>query len=320
MRNIHVYETHVKGLTANCPLIKDVGQSYFLRACDDFIINHLLSLDINTIQFMPIFDSADTYWGYDPTSWTKHNPKYGTLNELRFMVKKFQANGIKVIFDVVYNHTHNSRPIKGVKYYDWDVTGCGNTVDVKASLPAIMKSMTYWLRDIGIDGMRFDLANVLGRENGNFTGNAQFFKEIEVFNDKLLIMEPWDCNEVSPYWAYPDWVLVLNGEWRDAVRKNGDISNHTGRPEEGLMNFITCHDGLTMLDLINKIQWFSGTEQSIKNHTEGFMSALRNSCNWMMLGGDEMGNSQDGDGNTYLEDNIKGYINWDNYVNTKEIK
>lgn len=307
---LHIYETHVKGLTADCPYIDSSITSWFLRACDDFIIEHLKKLDINCIQFMPIFDSADTYWGYDPISWSEHNPKYGTLDELKFMIAKFQSNGIKVIFDVVYNHTHNSKPIKGVKYYDWDVTGCGNTVDVKASLPVILKSMKYWLNEVGIDGMRFDLANVLGREGGNFTGNAEFFKKIKQFKGKIFTMEPWDCSEVSPYWAYPDNVLVLNGQWRDKVRVNSDLTNSTGRSDDKLVNFITCHDGLTMRDLVDKLQWYTGTESSMHIHTAGYMQALRSSKNWMLLGGDEFGNSQGGDGNTYLEDNKIGWLNW----------
>lgn len=307
------YELHIEGFSMECPFIPEDIKGNYLAICHPKSIEHFKRLSVDSLQIMPIFNSVGTYWGYDPISWIDTNPRYGTISEFQEMVDTLHDSGIKVILDVVYNHTANGYSIPGVYHYDWDVTGCGNTVDVKKSIDAILESMTYWLRDIGVDGMRFDLANVLGRENSNFNPCSEFFIRTEQFNDKIFIAEPWDCSEVSPYNGYPDWWIVLNGQWRDSVRSNKDTTNNTGRPDTGLMNFVTCHDGLTMYDLVHKLQDYKGTEESHFIHSTGFWNALMNSEHCLILSGDEMGNSQNGENNTYLLGNHTSWVNWDKF-------
>lgn len=334
-----IYEAHVKGLTALNNNVPQWKRGKFLGVCDDWMINHMKSLGVDAIQLMPVFDSVETYWGYDTCDWFNLNPKYGDLDEFKIMVETLQNNGIAVILDVVYNHYHGKT--KGVYWYDWDVSGCGNTVDVKKSLPVIMESMEYWLRTVGVDGMRFDLANILGREGGNFNPQAEFFKECEKrFLDKILIAEPWDCAEYS-LGRYPENWLELNGRFRDDVR-DGDEYNWATSPIEAhrSVNFITCHDGFTLADLVsygrkhnhsngednrdgcdNNRSWNHGVEghtynedviQKRQEHRDWLWEQLMTSPGHkMILAGDEVNNTQFGNNNTYCQDNPLGWVIWE---------
>lgn len=331
-----IYEAHVRGLTMANPNVAERHRGKFLGVCDDWMISHMKSLGVDAIQLMPIFDSHGTYWGYDPVSWFDLNPRYGTLNDFLFMRAKLQDNGIKVILDVVYNHTHGK--MDGVSYYDWDVSGCGNTVDVKHSLSMIMDSMHLWLSLHHVDGMRFDLANIMGREGGNFNPEATFFSQVETwFPHKILIAEPWDCAEYS-LGRYPEHWLELNGQFRDVVR-GGSSYTHNILPPERSVDFITCHDGFTMWDLVSyneKHNWANGEDnqdgcdnnqsynhgvegittdisilKSRWDHVEWMKSELMNSPGHkLILAGDEVLNTQFGNNNTYCQDNEVGWVTW----------
>lgn len=334
-----IYEAHVRGLTM---LNNDVAPEHrgkFLGVSSPWMIEHYKRLGVTHVQLMPVFSSKGTYWGYDPTSWFTLNRNYGTIIEFIAMLKELHANGIGVILDVVYNHTHSR--IDGAFYYDWDVTGCGNCVDVKASLKAIISSMRYWMLEIGVDGMRFDLANVLGREGGNFNPEAEFFKEAKRFSDagKLLIAEPWDIAEYSLGRFPSDW-LELNGSFRDQVR-SGHMYRGSALPDSRSVAFITCHDGFTLNDLVsynykhnlangennrdgcndNKSYNFGvegpTDDETILHrrelHKDWLMKNLVD-CNHaaiLILAGDEVSNSQNGNNNAYNQDNPTGWINWD---------
>lgn len=331
-----IYEAHPKGLTMLNYNIPAEMRGKFLGICHPWMVAHMKQLGVSAIQLMPVFNSLETYWGYDPISWTEVNPEYGTLAEFKEMVQVLQASGIKVVLDVVYNHTAGH--IDGAKYYDWDATGCGNTVDVKASLPAIMKSINYWLNTVGVDGMRFDLANVMGREGGDFNPNAQFFKEMEQFDDKLLIAEPWDCSEYSLGRFPPNW-LELNGKFRDITRAGYEYADGSHLPVERTVNFITCHDGFTLEDMVtysqkhnhcngegnrdgcnNNMSHNFGAEGQTKDkailarrelHKEWLMNQLMSSKGHkLILAGDEVGNTQFGNNNAYCQDNPLGWIIW----------
>jgi isoamylase len=294
---MRILECHVNFTELNykVPAFK---RSKFLGLCDDEMLAHYELLRIDTIQIMPVFDCLETAWGYDTTSWTELNPKYGTLGEFKEMIDTLQAHGINVVLDCVFNHT--ACPIDGVTYGDDDhnFSGCGGTVIVNRSLPVIMSSIDYWLGIV--DGIRFDLANVLGREDQNgFNPNAEFFKLMEKHSDKILIAEPWDCDEYS-LGRYPSNWFELNGKFRDCVKKGNEYVNYDV-PKERSINFVTCHDGLTMYDLIDKIQWFGGTNESMEGHKAWLNKQLDESEHCLILAGDYMDHSQNGDGNPYMK-------------------
>lgn len=247
---LKIYECHIKGLTMLSPHVPPHRKGTFLGACDPWIINHIKTLGMNAVQLLPVFESHQSYWGYDTTSWFELNSKYGTLEEFEFMLNTFQSNGIKVILDVVYNHTGTE--LSDVTYAKIDVTGCGNCVDVKATLPIIRRSMDYWLDEIGVDGMRFDLAGVLGREgNSGFNVNAEFFKYTEKFaGRKILIAEPYDLHEQS-LGRYPDYWLELNHHFRDTIRSGHKWKGSSIITEERSVNYICSHDGFCLNDLVS---------------------------------------------------------------------
>lgn len=333
---MHIYEAHVKGLTQLNFDIPKEKRGKFLGVSDVCMIEHLKGLAVDTIQLMPVFKSNGSYWGYDVVDWMKLNESYGTLEEFKQMIEELHSADIKVVLDVVYNHT--AKPIKDVKYYDWDVTGCGNTVDVKNSLHIIMESISYWF-DIGIDGMRFDLANVLGREGGDFNPEAKFFKEMEEYKDKILIAEPWDCAEYS-LGRFPEHWLEINGHFRDVVRSGGeyDWNNSPLEPNRSI-NFITCHDGFTLDDLVTYSRKHNHTNgedgrdgcnhnMSSNHGVEGYTNDKEvivnriNHKNWLRrqlysseghhltLAGDEVNNTQFGNNNAWNQDNPLGWVIW----------
>lgn len=330
-----IYELHVKGLTM---LHSDVASSYrgkFLGICHPAMIKHLKSMNIDAVQLMPVFDCKESYWGYDVVSWTELNPKYGTLDDFILMCRTLQENGIKVILDVVYNHT--AEPIEGVKYYDWNVTGCENTVDVHNSLPIIMKSIDYWMQYC--DGMRFDLAGVMGREGGNFTPDALFFKAMEKHSrkGKILIAEPYDLGEYS-LGRFPDNWLELNTKVRDQIREQNSYL-HTTFDSAKSIAFVTCHDGFTLQDLVSYNS--KHNLANLEDNRDGSDDNISHNCGcegpsdnlqiieWrgerkafmiktlhqypghiMVLAGDETSNSQNGNNNVWNQDNSLGWVNW----------
>lgn len=340
---MRIYEAHVKGLTQLNPHILPENRGKFLGVSDPWMITHLKRLGVTHVQLMPIFNSHGTYWGYDPVDWFRVNPKYGTLQEFKMMLAQLHKAGIKVILDVVYNHTHGH--LKGVKYYGWDVSGCGNTVDVRESIDTIYASMKYWLEYIGIDGMRFDLANVLGREGGNFNPQAAFFRRVQRFvdNGKLFIAEPWDCAEYS-LGRFPDGWLELNGKFRDITRSGAHYYG-SELPDHRSVAFVTCHDGFTLQDLVSynhkhneangennrdgcdsNYSYNFGCEGPTTDHVVNARRELHK--DWLinrltkcghaailMLAGDECSNSQCGNNNAYNQDNPIGWVNWDKPIN-----
>lgn len=330
-----IYELHVKGQTMLHPDIPKEKRGKFLGLADPVMVDHLKSLNIDAIQLMPIFDSKESYWGYDTVSWTELNPNYGTMEDFKEMCEVLQSEGLKVILDVVYNHT--AKPIKGVKYYDWNVTGCENTVDVKGSIDIIMESIDYWMQYC--DGMRFDLAGVLGREGGNFNPNATFFKRIEKHSDngKILIAEPYDLGEYS-LGRFPDNWLELNTKVRDQIRRQNSYL-HTTFDTKRSIAFVTCHDGFTLQDLVSYNRKHNlangesnrdGSDHNISHNCgcEGptdnpqilewrrarkeFMLKTLNDYpgHTLILAGDEVSNSQSGNNNAWNQDNPTGWVNW----------
>ena len=253
-----VYEAHVKGLSQLHPDVPEHHRGTYIGAMHPSVIEHVRSLGITCIQFMPLHffmpepfiteKGLTNYWGYNPVQFFAPEPRYAVKNaltEVKQMVAAYQQAGIEVIIDVVFNHTAESGedgPIicfKGLFHkhaymlVENDQTtnpiylnhsGCGNTV--KASdqymLNMIIDAMRYWVATIGVDGFRFDLASTLGRDPNDFKSDATFFKIVRqdpVLKNAILIAEPWDIGAGGyQLGKYPDHWLEVNDKFRDTVR------------------------------------------------------------------------------------------------------
>lgn len=301
-----IYETHLRGATKLNPFLNDSKRGTFAGFTDDSTINYLKHLGITAVEFLPIhafFSNRhkrgyiiDNYWGYESFSFFAPEQSYlsqGDINEIKDLVKKMHAKGIEVILDVVYNHTGEGNHLgptlcyRGIdnlsyytlnqdnkRYYD-DTTGCGAGFNLQHPmvLRLVMDSLRYWVKEMHVDGFRFDLATTLCRTNGNFKQTSGFLYAVaqdEVLQRVKLIAEPWDIGmggyqlgAFLPGWA--EW----NDKYRDNIRRfwkgdefqiaelasrltgSSDIFNHNNRTISSSINFITAHDGFTLHDLVS---------------------------------------------------------------------
>ncbi len=391
-----IYETHLKGFTASATSKVKYPGTYlgFIEK-----IPYLKDLGINAVEFLPIHESYSedylikkslkNYWGYNTLCFFTPESSYSTkinpgcqVNEFKMLVRELHRAGIEVFLDVVFNHSCEGNQLgptacyRGIdnrtyycltgtenqpaRYY-LDYTGCGNSLN--AAHPAVLRlvtdSLRYWVSVMHVDGFRFDLASVLGRESGNFLKTSSFFDTISqdpLLNRVKLIAEPWDLKsyEIGNFPA--DWA-EWNGKFRDSVRRfiksdtglmgdtaerffgSPDIYNRAGRSSLSSINFITCHDGFTLNDLVSYNQkhneangednndgsndnnsWNCGVEgqtediqinklrkQLIKNF---ICSLLFSRGTPMILGGDEFCRTQEGNNNAYCQDNQLSWFDW----------
>ncbi|MEE8393714.1 MAG: glycogen debranching protein GlgX [Rhodospirillales bacterium] len=391
---IIIYEMHVAGMTARHPDVLPALRGTFAGLTVSEVIRHLSDLGINTIEMLPIMPCSDqrnmadkglsNYWGYNPFTFFTPEPRYlagGHPNEFRTMVRHFHDASIQVILDVVFNHTGEggqngpTLSLKGIdnaSYYRLvagderryiDHTGCGNTLNMTHPrvLQMVMDSLRYWVREMHVDGFRFDLASALARDGGGFNSNAPFLNAIRqepALHGVKLIAEPWDLGEggyqlgrFTPGWS--EW----NGEYRDTVRsfwngKGGIIGDlaysltgssdkfeHHGRRPRSSINFFTAHDVFTLADPFtyeskrneangeenrdgsdNNLSWNCGAEGPSDDpeirrrryqQKRNFMATLILSQGVpMLLGGDELGRTQQGNNNAYCQDNPISWIDW----------
>jgi isoamylase len=247
----------------------------------------------------------------------------------------------------------------GRYYMNW--TGCGNSLNLASShtIRFVMDSLRYWTETMHVDGFRFDLASVLGRSNGAFQQAATFFQVVSqdpVLSRVKLIAEPWDLGTYQVGNFPIDW-SEWNGKFRDTVRKfekgdaglvpelasrlsgSSDLYGDDGRQPYNGINFVTCHDGFTLWDLVSynakanaanlennrdgtddNASWNSGVEgptddpailqlrrQRAKNL---IVKLLFSAGSPMLLGGDEMLRTQRGNNNAYCQDNELSWIDW----------
>ena len=390
-----IYEAHVRGLTALHPGVGANLRGTMLGLCADPVLDHLVKLGVTAIELLPVHAFVDdrflvskglrNYWGYQSIGFFAPEPRYlgrGGIREVQSMVRRFHAAGIEVILDVVYNHSGEGdgmgptlsfrgldnrsyyRLTEGGRHYVND-TGTGNTFNLTHPmvLRMVMDSLRYWVEAYRIDGFRFDLASVLGREAGGFDPNGGFFDAIRqdpVLNRVKLIAEPWDIGPGGyQLGGYPHPFLEWNDKYRDGIRRfwrgdaglTPDLANrllgssntfdHSGRAATTSVNFVTAHDGFTLEDLVSftvKRNLANG-EDNRDGHGENYSDNLgvegpsddpavraardlrkRNLLATVMLsqgtpmilGGDELGNSQKGNNNAYAQDNETGWITWDN--------
>ena len=306
-----IYELHVRGFTLRHPDVPELQQGTFAGLSHAKIIDYLKSLGVTTVELLPVhaFHDEDflvekglsNYWGYNTLSYFAPHSAYLThgpdgranAGEFRQMVDTFHEAGMEVILDVVYNHTSESnhlgptvsfRGIDNASYYRLQAenpryyvndTGCGNTLNVNHPrvMQLTMDSLRYWAGDMGVDGFRFDLAAVMGREASGFNPGGSFFQAVSqdtLLAQTKLIAEPWDIGPGGYQLGnFPASWSEWNDEYRDTVRRywrkepghlptfarrlhgSGDIFERNGRRPFASINFITSHDGFTLRDLVS---------------------------------------------------------------------
>lgn len=388
-----IYEAHVKGMTAEFPGLRPGQRGNFLGMASEPVLEHLVKLGVTTVQLMPIHAFLDdkflvdanlsNYWGYQSIGFFAPEPRYmdqAGIWEFQAMVRRFHAAGIEVILDVVYNHsgegnhlgpTLSFRGLDNMSYYRLldggrhyvNDTGTGNTLNVRHPmvLRMIMDSLRYWVEVMHVDGFRFDLATVLGRETEGFNRNGGFLDALgqdPVLNKVKLIAEPWDLGPGGYQlgnWPHP--FLEYNDKFRDGIRKfwrgdagltgklgrcltgSADTFDHSGRAATSSINFVTCHDGMTLRDVVsydrkhNQANGENNRDGKDDNYSDNMgvegptddpainaaraqrqrnflATAFLSQGTPMLLAGDEIGNSQAGNNNTFGQDNPFGWVNW----------
>ncbi|SAK58548.1 glycogen debranching protein GlgX [Caballeronia temeraria] len=302
------YETHVRGYTKLHPAIPEHMRGTFEGLGQKEVVEYIKSLGVTSVELLPIhafvndsylLDKGLTnYWGYNTIGFFAADPRYfsrgpGVVAEFKEMVDRLHEAGLEVILDVVYNHTAEGnergptlsfRGIDNASYYRLmpeearyyiNDTGTGNTLNLSHPrvLQMVTDSLRYWVTEMNVDGFRFDLATILGREPYGFDEGGGFLdscRQDPILSSVKLIAEPWDCGPggyqvggFPPGWA--EW----NDRYRDTVREfwkgdegvspelgkritaSGDKFNKRGRRPWASVNFITAHDGFTLNDLVS---------------------------------------------------------------------
>lgn len=321
-----IYEIHVRGYTKD----KSSGVSApgtFAGLKDK--IPYLKDLGINAVELMPIFEFDEmesarvvdgvqlyNYWGYNTVSFFAPNTSYAFNeehnhegDELKSLIKALKENGIEVILDVVFNHTAEGNEMgpcfsfKGIDnnvYYMltpdahyYNFSGCGNVMNCNHPVVRnfIIDCLRHWAIEYRVDGFRFDLASILGRDqNGAPMANPPILESLAfdpVLGKMKLIAEAWDAGGLYQVGSFPSWNrwAEWNGRYRDHMRSflKGDdgmagnaITRITGsrdlyspesRGHKASVNFLTCHDGFTLYDLYSYNE--KHNEKNGWNNTDG---------------------------------------------------
>ena len=308
IEDLVIYETHVRGFTKDASSkVSAKGTFQGLREK----IPYLKDLGINAVELMPIFEFDEmenarvvdgvqlyNYWGYNTVCFFAPNTGYSSQEEhniegkeLKRLIYDLKKNGIEVILDVVFNHTAEGNEygpcfsFKGIdnniyymltpdgKYYNF--SGCGNVMNCNHPIVRnfILDCLRHWVTEYRVDGFRFDLASILGRDqNGAPMTNPPILEALafdSVLSKTKLIAEAWDAGGLYQVGSFPSWNrwAEWNGKYRDDMRSflkgdNGaagsaivritgssDLYSPEGRGHSASINFITCHDGFTMYDL-----------------------------------------------------------------------
>ncbi|HSK11927.1 MAG TPA: glycogen debranching protein GlgX, partial [Phnomibacter sp.] len=391
-----IYEMHVAGFTKS----PSSGVAPELRGTYAGLIEkipYLAELGITAVELLPVFqfDPQDAppgltnYWGYSPITFFAPHQGYSSnradplhvLNEFRDMVKALHKAGIEVILDVVFNHTSEGNEIgptycfKGIdnptyyilepdKSHYANFAGTGNTLNGNQSIVRrmIIDSLHFWVKEMHVDGFRFDLASILSRdEKGHPLENPPILWDIEsdpILAGTKLIAEAWDAAGLYQVGSFVgDSWKEWNGKFRDDIRKfirgdddslsgfvtrmlgSPDVYEHKDREPEQSINFVTCHDGFTLNDLVSyteknnlanreqnrdggndNLSWNHGVEgptddpqidalreRQIRNV---FVATLLSIGAPMLLMGDEVRRSQQGNNNAYCQDNEISWFDW----------
>ena len=396
-KDMVIYESHI-GLFTKSPSSNTLNPATF--SAFEEKIPYLKNLGINVVEFLPVFEWDDytgnldresfflkNVWGYNPINFFALTKKYSSsnnedsaneINEFKKLVSSLHKNGIEVVLDVVYNHTaeggaggkiYNFKAMGEDIFYTKDkennfinFSGCGNTLNCnhKVVKDMIIQSLLYWYLEVGVDGFRFDLAPVLGRDsNSQWARHSLLYELVEhpILSHAKLIAESWD---LGGYFvgAMPSGWCEWNGAYRDTVRQfirgdfgqvpelikrifgSVDIFHANKNGYQSSINFICCHDGFTMWDLVsynlkhNLLNGENNQDGENNNHSynhgeEGFTEnphiislrkqQIKNMILIlyisqgipMLLMGDEMGRTQLGNNNAYCQDNPTTWVDWD---------
>lgn len=308
MEDLIIYELHVRGFTMDeSSGVKHHGTFEGLREK----IPYLKKLGVNAVELMPIFEFDEMrdvrlidenelidFWGYNPVSFFAPNTSYCSSMEynregleLKTLIKDLHDNGIEVILDVVFNHTAEGNefgPCFSFKGFDnniyymltpdghyYNFSGCGNTLNCNHPVvrDMILECLRYWVIEYRVDGFRFDLASILGRnDDGTPLSQPPLLRSLafdSILGNVKLIAEAWDAGGLYQVGSFPSWKrwAEWNGRYRDDMRRflKGDdflaqtaAARITGSPDlydpayrggNASINFLTCHDGFTLYDL-----------------------------------------------------------------------
>lgn len=405
LSDLVIYELHVRGFTKHPSSgVQHPGTFAGLQEK----IPYLKDLGVNAVELMPIFEFDETmnarevdgrrlleYWGYNTVSFFSPNTSYSASEEynregteLKELIRALHENGIEVILDVVFNHTAEGNemgPTFSFKGFDnkiyymltpdgnyYNFSGCGNTLNCNHPVvrQLIIECLRYWTINYRVDGFRFDLASILGRnQDGSPMNNPPLLQSLAsdpLLSNVKLIAEAWDAGGMYQVGSFPasrrwaEW----NGRYRDVMRGflkgedwqswvaawsicgSGDLYGSYVSDYEGnyagynsCVNFLTCHDGFTMYDLYsyndkhNEANGWNNTDGANDNRSwncgaEGETDnpevlklryrMIRNACAVLMcsrgtpmfLAGDEFGNTQFGNNNSYCQDNEISWLDW----------
>ena len=308
LEDLVIYEMHVRGFTKD----ESSGVKYpgtFAGVMEK--IPYLKDLGVNAVELMPIFEFDEIkenrkyndkvlvdYWGYNPISFFAPNTSYAATTEdnssgteLKKLIKRLHDNGIECLLDVVFNHTAEGNelgPSISFKGFDnnvyymltprgeyYNFSGCGNTLNCNHPVVRymILECLRYWVTDYHVDGFRFDLASILGRnEDGSPMSNAPLLQNLaydQILADVKLIAEAWDAGGLYQVGTFPSWNrwAEWNGKYRDDMRDflkgdiglmpvaarrisgSKDIYDPEHRGDNASVNFLNCHDGFTLWDM-----------------------------------------------------------------------
>jgi isoamylase len=301
-----IYELHVRGYTRSHPDVPPALRGTYTGLATAPVIDHLRRLGVTTIELLPMHAFVDerplverglrNYWGYNTIGYFAPDARYAIQDpvvEFKAMVKTLHKAGFEVILDVVYNHTAEGnergpmlcfRGIDNTAYYRLqednpryyvDITGCGNTLDMRhpRAFQMMMDSLRYWVAEMHVDGFRFDLAPALGREMHQTNHIGPFFELLRqdpLLAQVKLIAEPWDLGEGGYQLGhFPAGWSEWNDRYRDIVRAywkgdrgligefarrltgSSDLYGGSGRLPHASINFVTSHDGFTLTDLVS---------------------------------------------------------------------
>lgn len=308
MEDLIIYELHVRGYTKDASSgVKHPGTFDGLKEK----IPYLKDLGVNAVELMPVFEFDEMrdarlidenllldFWGYNPVSFFAPNTSYSSSKEynregmeLKSLIKELHDQNMEVILDVVFNHTAEGNefgPSFSFKGFDnqiyymltpdghyYNFSGCGNTLNCNHPVVQnmILDCLRYWVIEYRVDGFRFDLASILGRnEDGTPLHQPPLLRSLafdSILGNVKLIAEAWDAGGLYQVGSFPSWKrwAEWNGRYRDDMRrflKGDDFLSQaaarriTGSPDlydpvfrgrNASVNFLTCHDGFTLYDL-----------------------------------------------------------------------
>ncbi|MBO6134070.1 MAG: glycogen debranching enzyme [Lachnospiraceae bacterium] len=310
MEDLVIYEMHVRGFTKDTSSeVLPENQGTFAGVMEK--IPYLKDLGVTAVELMPIFEFDEMlsrrdfygrelmdYWGYNTVCFFAPNTSYSSViernregSELQSLIKELHDNGIEVFLDVVFNHTAEGNEngpffcFKGIdnniyymltpEGYYYNFSGCGNTLNCNHPIvhQLILDCLRYWVTAYHIDGFRFDLASILGRnEDGSPMSQPPLLQSLAfdpIMGDIKLIAEAWDAGGMYQVGSFPSWNrwAEWNGRYRDELRSflkgdfgradaaakrimgSPDLYARDGRGHNASVNFINCHDGFTLHDL-----------------------------------------------------------------------